>query len=917
MLGRGVAAAQANGFWENKGQVTDQDGRRRDDVLFLFEQDGFTLALGKNFFSYQICSPEPANHNLQQQLRQNQQEPQEPVEELLLRFERTDVELTDASAAVRMVPSGLMDETRNIHNQNGAFTGIRQFSKVMYQDVYKGIDLVFYTVPEKGTGKSRLKYDFIVKDDANVSSIQLAYQGQALPDINMQGELISLLPQTGYIKESRPLSYFHEEQDSFFLAYQKSGAVVSFSPVEMKRKQMLTIDPEIVWSIYLGGVKDEFVEVLETDGSGNFYTCGQTYSPIGIVTAGAYQVTKKGSSDCFISKYSTDGSIKWSTYFGGDDGEFAFGMCQDGFGGLYVCGQTNSVSGIATDGAFQKTNGGQIDGFVSKFNTDGHLIWSTFLGGTGKDQAFAVIADQTGLYLCGYTESPGNIATSGADQEVYAGSGDAFIASFTLSGNLKYSTYLGGSDQDRAHDIHLDHFGNLLITGTTPSEDGIAMGDVHQSVVGGNSDAFVAQYSKDGHKKWGTYFGGLKTERGREIVPDGDGNCYVTGVTASGLNIATLNAHQVLLNGTGPATDTVYEDAYLAKFDSGGKLLWATYYGGDHDEMGAAIKWLASGLVMIGGTSKSDSLVSTPDAIQAKRGGGHDGFIAIFSEDGRLIWSTYFGGSEDEFYKDGYGPALDVFDNRYLLFGLSSYSPDLGTLNQYTPSSTSIPSSDALFLTIDLQCLDYYEPNNDIIASHDLGPIDQTVNIQALMNYQGDEDYYIFQKVSGLPLKVLLQNLEQNCNLILFDSLFHPIKKASHAGLGDEIMYVNAQVSGKFYLKVFSPGGGFSGTCYELSIGNPDELAKEELPENWETATFQVYPNPADGALNLQVYVTAAEESAVCISDLAGKLIQSNKIYLAEGENHFTIDVSTLMPGTYLVNFLNNTLQAQKVLIYR
>lgn len=907
------ACAQSTGFLENKGQVVDQNGNRREDILYLFEQDGFTLALGRDFFSYQLCIPELTSGSAQSS---DYFEEGNNGENRLLKFERTDVKLLNAEKNIKIEASGPFSDTRNYYNANGSFNEIHSYHRIAYKNVYPGIDLIFYTIPQKGTGRARLKYDFVVHENGNETEIQLAYEGANLPFINKKMELISPLPHTGFVIESNPLSYFVSEMDSFYVPYQTKGNIVSFAPVQGKNQRVLTIDPEITWSRYLGGVKDEFVEVLETDGMGNIYACGQTYSPMGIVTSGAYQVVKKGPSDCFIIKFNQDGAVLWSTYFGGSDGDFAFGMCQDGFGGLYVCGQTNSQTGFGTDGAHQKNYGGSIDGFLAKFNTDGLLSWSTYFGGLGKDQVFSCIANQSGVYVGGYTESAENIVTTGADQPNYAGAGDAFISAFSPAGIIKFSTYLGGSDQDRAHDIHLDHFGNLMITGTTPSEDGIALGDVHQSEVGGNSDAFISKYSKTGVKKWSTYFGGLKTERGREIVPDGDGNCYVTGPTGSGLNIATPGAHQVLLNGSGPATDTVYEDAYLAKFDSTGKLLWATYFGGEHDEMGSAIKWLANGLVVIGGTTLSDSLLSTPDALQVLRGGGRDGFLAVFSEDGRLIWSTYYGGIKDENYQDGYGPAFDIYDNRHIIFGVSSFSAGLGTINSYTPSSTSIPSSDGLFVSIDIQCLDFYEPNNDFSKATDLETINANTFLEALMNYQGDKDFYRFTKIAGFPLKIKLDNLAQNCDLVLYDSLFNPIRKSNHKGLWGEEITMNAAISGKFYLRVLSPGGGFSNTCYELSIENMDGMNKTSYLPTVEQQALSLYPNPADQLVSLQFNSMESRHTFIIVTDISGKVVLQQSVEITEGSNIFELNTSQLSGGTYLLNFQDGIIPMQKLLIY-
>lgn len=121
-------------------------------------------------------------------------------------------------------------------------------------------------------------------------------------------------------------------------------------------------------------------------------------------------------------------------------------------------------------------------------------------------------------------------------------------------------------------------------------------------------------------------------------------------------------------------------------------------------------------------------------------------------------------------------------------------------------------------MNIDLGCLDKYEPNNQIEKSYPLGVITQPASIDALINYAGDRDFYSFTKTSDWPVKVYLSNLAQNCDIILYDSLFHPIKISHHAGTGDEEVTLKKAMKGKVYVAVFVQANIFSNICYHLSI---------------------------------------------------------------------------------------------------
>ncbi|HUM47841.1 MAG TPA: hypothetical protein PLD84_13000, partial [Chitinophagales bacterium] len=272
---------QPYGFWENKGQVTDQDGNPRADVLYLFEQSGFTIALGKDFFSYQLAVtlPDPqVKGAMNPSVRTEQDDLSISYPSFLIKYERTDIKLAGASKNVKLIAQDASGETRNYYNTAGSFSGIHYFQKIIYENIYPDIDLVFYIQNDKGSKNPRLKYDFIIHPGGDVSKIQLEYAGPGAPSINENGELVSLFPQTGFIKESKPLCYFQSAADSFFIPYQSNGSTISFKPVKAVSNRKLTIDPEINWSLYLGGNKNEFIEVLEVDGSGNIYCSGQTFS---------------------------------------------------------------------------------------------------------------------------------------------------------------------------------------------------------------------------------------------------------------------------------------------------------------------------------------------------------------------------------------------------------------------------------------------------------------------------------------------------------------------------------------------------------------------------------------------------------------------------------------------------------------
>ncbi|HVH50431.1 MAG TPA: SBBP repeat-containing protein [Candidatus Bathyarchaeia archaeon] len=234
---------------------------------------------------------------------------------------------------------------------------------------------------------------------------------------------------------------------------------------------------------------------------------------------------------------------------GGENEDIAYGIAVDDNANAYVTGLTYSAGFPVTGSAFQATNAGAGDAFLTKVNTDASgaasLAYSTFLGGVGVDQGNAVAVDPTGpVYVVGLTSSP-----SFASLRPYGGNGDAFIAKFNtaLSGpaSLLYFTYLGGSLADSAGGIAIDSNGNVYVTGSTVSSDFPVVGAVFQPVYGGgNADAFVTKLDPTGANiLYSSFLGGSNTESGNAIAVDTAGSAYVTGQTCS-LDFPLTNPEQ-------------------------------------------------------------------------------------------------------------------------------------------------------------------------------------------------------------------------------------------------------------------------------------------------------------------------------------------------------------------------------------
>jgi hypothetical protein len=305
----------------------------------------------------------------------------------------------------------------------------------------------------------------------------------------------------------------------------------------------------LIYSTYLGGGSEEYGFDIAVDGNGHAYVTGFTLSA-DFPTLNSFQATFQGTADVFVTKFSSTGSsLIYSTYLGGENSEYGFGIAVDGSGNAYVTGFTDSYN-FPTLNPYQGTfQGGPGDAFVAKLSSTGNsLIYSTYLGGeSGNERGYGIAVDDSGYaYVTGVTNSVLNdFPTQNAYQPTNHGvNDDAFVTKLSVAGNsLIFSTYLGGGRYELAWDIAVDGSGNAYVTGQTWSADFPTLNpyQTYQGLVE-HSDVFVTKLNGSGNSLiYSTYLGGGWDDIGQSIAVDGSGNAYVTGVAGSGFPALNLN----------------------------------------------------------------------------------------------------------------------------------------------------------------------------------------------------------------------------------------------------------------------------------------------------------------------------------------------------------------------------------------
>jgi len=440
----------------------------------------------------------------------------------------------------------------NDPSKHASFVGL--YKEAVVKDVYKGIDIRYYF------DKGGLRYDYVVHPGADPSQIVFTLEGSDKTYVNEKGNLV-FTTRFGEVVMAELKTYQERNKKVIKSEFIKKGDKWCIALASYDKTQALIIDP-LVYSTYIGGSGGDVGIGIAIDASGNAYVTGNTTSTNYAVTAGAFQTTRGGGIwDVFVTKLNASGSgLVYSTYIGGSDDDYGYAIALDGSGNAYVTGATSSTDYAVTAGAFQTTNGGGGDVFVTKLNASGiGLLYSTYIGGSGEEYGRAIAVDGSGnAYVTGYTSSTNYHVTANAFQTTYGGGTyDVFVTKLIASGsNLVYSTYIGGSSDDEGYGIAVDGSGNAYVTGLTKSTDYDVTSGAFQTTYGGGyfygGDVFVTKLNASGSGLvYSTYIGGSDDDYGFGIAVDGSGNAYVTGLTWSTDYDVTAGAFQTTYGESG------------------------------------------------------------------------------------------------------------------------------------------------------------------------------------------------------------------------------------------------------------------------------------------------------------------------------------------------------------------------------
>jgi ABC-type phosphate/phosphonate transport system substrate-binding protein/PKD repeat protein len=338
-----------------------------------------------------------------------------------------------------------------------------------------------------------------------------------------------------------------------------------------------------------------------------------------------------GGEDAYVAKLNTNGELLWNTFLGSTERDGGTKLVLDDLGNVYVCGDSRVWWGNPVT-----NHSGSDDAFVAKLDSNGNLLWNTFVGGTGGDISPEIAVDNSGNVLI----VGSSYATWGTPINPHQGGREIYLVKLDINGQPIFNTYMGSTQIDYSGDLATDSIGNIFVIGSSRGSWGSPM-----RPFSGYQDAFVAKFNDAGHLVWNTFLGSGGWEAGRDISIASDGSIVVAG------------------EGQGSWGAPIYgfsgsNDGFVARLDADGGLLQNTFIGSSGFETVFGLTLNNNGNIFV--TGRGDVVWGSPLIPLA---GGEDVIVAELSYDLELLWYLFLGSTGTDI---GYAIEMDPFQNIYV-----------------------------------------------------------------------------------------------------------------------------------------------------------------------------------------------------------------------------------------------------------
>ncbi len=610
-------------FIENKGQMKDLNGNELTGVLFKTSAPGMDIYITKKGLTYLFWDLQYAKG--QDFLMSNMDSINLEIgcrpSHLAIAPEsytcsKIEMHLNGASIKSKNIQASKSDNIARSYYYSHCPDGISNvnaFNQILIKDIYPGID--WELMIQNGS----LKTQYIIHPYADPSQVKMLYIGHGNVDISSNNQ-ISLHSNGKSIQEAPLYCYYKTNNDVIGSSYSINAPatnkknpqstndentilnkLIGINLFKYQEEETIIIDPYIEWATLLGGLADETVSGMQHDKNGNIFITGATFSlDFPVFDNGSYidsgQFADEG--DIYITKFSSEGVMLWSTYYGGSELDVPLCITIDNNNKIIVAGYTSSFSfPVKDDGGFHQPlfGGGSMpepaDGFIMIFDNSGNRNKATFYGGTSNEIIKSIDIDsENNIYFTGNNfgggTSPGlnfPLKNSGGFYRDNFSGAEAFIGSFNNSNKLVWSSYINEFSSVIFNPISLsiNSKNDIYISGPTGGNMPLQnSGGYFDDTQNGELDMYLMRFSKDHDLTWATYFGTDNHDDSPNLKVDNNDDLYLFSRTLSD-NFPLLDGGGYMDSIAGPLNFSGnVSESVLLKFDDKDNLIWSTYIGG-------------------------------------------------------------------------------------------------------------------------------------------------------------------------------------------------------------------------------------------------------------------------------------------------------------------------------------------------
>lgn len=484
------------------------------------------------------------------------------------------------------------------------------------------------------------------------------------------------------------------------------------------------------WGTYFGDERFIFTDSA-IDNNGNLYLIGTIEGtdinslPIFSNNNSYHQNYGGGTSDGFLIKFNPDGVLIWGTYIGGENEEKLMAIDIDKDNNIYIIGDTNSITNIATPNSYQTTNAGNTDFFISKFNENGNIIWSTYYGGLENDynplsiiqfntfpKRTHITLDGNGFfYIAGSTLSL-SLSTPNVFQE-NKGTSNYIIAKFNEDGNRIWTTYFGVNTAIASIKANINSVFVAGITTDCPPNNiyntyyGTANG--FKSLPSNCREVFLNKFNGiSGQREWGTYYGGNGLEQTfSSSICLKNNKIFLSGGSQNYTNqeVATSSSYQA---------NCIGYSNFIAQFNDDGTRNWGTYNGNVQSNQaniggGPSNVYVenSNSYYNYGVTALIDITTTDGYKTNLSNDSSADGFVCKFDSNNNKVWGTYYGGIGNET-----NVRFHPYDNgnKFYIVGITTSVNEISTINSYQPNKTLFDTNNNTLANVYNIFITHFEP---------------------------------------------------------------------------------------------------------------------------------------------------------------------------------------------------------------